>query len=189
LGSFTCGIGRKIGAVTFKTSAVSPQTGPYDTCKWHEAIAARNAHTVIPPRKNAKPRKPTSAGAIARNDAVKAQRYLGRTVWRCWSGYRRRSRVETTSSSAIQAYETKLEKLEAEKILVSEKFSQKQNLGQDFDKSYRTALELHVSSCNRWIYPNPDNRKTLLKLVLATPLPYARNRGFRTAKTTSPSMC
>jgi hypothetical protein len=37
----------------------------------------------------------TSAGAIARNDAVKAQRYLGRTVWRRWSGYHRRSRVET----------------------------------------------------------------------------------------------
>ncbi len=37
----------------------------------------------------------TSAGAIARNDAVSAQRYLGRTLWRRWSGYHRRSRVET----------------------------------------------------------------------------------------------
>lgn len=69
--------------------------GAYDTRKCHEAIAARNAHAVIPPRKNAKPWKPTSAGAIARNDAVSAQRYLGRTVWRRWSGYHRRSRVET----------------------------------------------------------------------------------------------
>ena len=39
--------------------------GAYDTRKCHEAIAARNAHAVIPPRKNAKPWKPTSAGAIA----------------------------------------------------------------------------------------------------------------------------
>jgi hypothetical protein len=69
--------------------------GAYDTRKCHEAIAARNAHAVIPPRKNAKPWKPTSAGAIARNDAVSAQRYLGRTLWRRWSGYHRRSRVET----------------------------------------------------------------------------------------------
>jgi hypothetical protein len=37
----------------------------------------------------------TSAGAIARNDAVSAQRYPGRTFWRRWSGYHRRSRVET----------------------------------------------------------------------------------------------
>ena len=50
---------------------------------------------MIPPRKNAKPWKPTSAGAIARNDAVSAQQYLGRTLWRRWSGYHRRSRVET----------------------------------------------------------------------------------------------
>ena len=50
---------------------------------------------MIPPRKNAKPWKPTSARAIALNDAVSAQRYLGRTVWRRWSGYHRRSRVET----------------------------------------------------------------------------------------------
>ena len=69
--------------------------GAYDTRKCHEAIAARNAHAVIPPRKNAKPWKPTSAGASARNDAVSAQRYLGRTLWRRWSGYHRRSRVET----------------------------------------------------------------------------------------------
>ena len=69
--------------------------GAYDTRKCHETIAARDAHAVVPPRKNAKPWKPTSAGAIARNDAVNAQRYLGRTLWRRWSGYHRRSRVET----------------------------------------------------------------------------------------------
>ena len=69
--------------------------GAYDTRKCHDAIAARSAHAVIPPRKNAKPWKPASAGAIARNDAVNASRYLGRAIWRRWSGYHRRSRVET----------------------------------------------------------------------------------------------
>ncbi|MEP0940552.1 MAG: IS5/IS1182 family transposase, partial [Rhizobiaceae bacterium] len=49
----------------------------------------------IPPRKNAKPWTPTSAGAIARNEAVQASRYLGRALWRRWSGYHRRSRVKT----------------------------------------------------------------------------------------------
>ena len=52
----------------------------YDTRKCHEAIAARDAHAVVPPRKNAKPWKPTSTGAIARNDAVNAKRYLGRNL-------------------------------------------------------------------------------------------------------------
>lgn len=69
--------------------------GAYDTRKCHEAVAAGDAHAVIPPRKNVKSRKTTSAGAIARNDAAHAQRYLSRTVWRRWSGYHRRSRVET----------------------------------------------------------------------------------------------
>ena len=69
--------------------------GAHDTRKCHDAIAARNAHAVIPPRKNAKPWKPTSAGAIARNDAVNPSRYLGRTIWKRWSGYHRRSRVES----------------------------------------------------------------------------------------------
>jgi len=39
--------------------------GAYDTCKCREAIAARDAHAVVPPRKNAKPWKPTSTGVIA----------------------------------------------------------------------------------------------------------------------------
>lgn len=69
--------------------------GAYDTRKCHDAIAARGAHAVIPPRKNAKPWKPTSKGAIARNEAVNTSRYLGRAIWRRWSGYHRRSRVET----------------------------------------------------------------------------------------------
>ncbi|MBK0329624.1 IS5 family transposase [Rhodobacteraceae bacterium F11138] len=69
--------------------------GAYDTRKCHDAIAARNAHAVIPPRKNAKPWKPTSAGAVTRNEAVRASRYLGKALWRRWSGYHRRSRVET----------------------------------------------------------------------------------------------
>jgi len=50
--------------------------GAYDTRKCYDAIAARGAHAVIPPRKNAKPWKPTSSGAIARNEAVRASRYL-----------------------------------------------------------------------------------------------------------------
>ncbi|PTN00629.1 DDE family transposase [Rhodovulum imhoffii] len=58
-------------------------------------LAARGAHAVIPPRKNAKPWKSTSPGAIARNDAVNASRYLGRPIWKRWAGYRRRSRVES----------------------------------------------------------------------------------------------
>ena len=69
--------------------------GAYDTRKCHDAIAERGAAAVIPPRKNARPWKPDTAGAMARNEALRASRRLGRTIWRRWSGYHRRSRAET----------------------------------------------------------------------------------------------
>lgn len=69
--------------------------GAYDTRKCHDAIANRGAHAVIPPRKNAKPWKSSTAGAIARNEALCASKYLGRAIRRNWSGYHRRSRAET----------------------------------------------------------------------------------------------
>ena len=69
--------------------------GAFDTRKCHDAIAARGAAAIIPPRKNAKPWKPDTAGAIARNDILRTSKRVGRTIWRRWSGYHRRSRAET----------------------------------------------------------------------------------------------
>ena len=66
--------------------------GAYDTRKCHDAIAAREAHAVIPPRKNAKMWKPDTPGARARNEAVRSSKYLGRALWRHLTGYHRRSR-------------------------------------------------------------------------------------------------
>jgi hypothetical protein len=69
--------------------------GAFDTRKCHDAIAARGAAAIIPPRKNAKPWKPDTPGAIARNDILRTSKRVGRTIWRRWSGYHRRSRAET----------------------------------------------------------------------------------------------
>jgi hypothetical protein len=69
--------------------------GACDTRKCHDAIAERDAHAVIPPRRNAKPWKTITAGAMARNEALRACKYLGRALWRRWSGDHRRSRAET----------------------------------------------------------------------------------------------
>tara|TARA_R100001369_G_scaffold14113_1_gene28671 strand:+ start:666 stop:1067 length:402 start_codon:yes stop_codon:yes gene_type:complete len=76
--------GQEIGSVT--------ADGAYDTRKCHDAIAERGAHAVIPPRKNAKPWKTVTAGALAivlgpmadngspRNEALRASKYLGRAL-------------------------------------------------------------------------------------------------------------
>lgn len=54
--------------------------GAYDTRKCHDAIAAREAAAIIPPRKNARPWKPDTAGAVTRNEALRACKYLGRAL-------------------------------------------------------------------------------------------------------------
>ncbi|KIT17362.1 Transposase DDE domain protein [Jannaschia aquimarina] len=77
----------EIGSVTADSA--------YSTRKCHDAIASRGAHTVIPPRKHAKPGKPATTGAIARIPALRASKFLGRAIWRKWSGYHRRSHAET----------------------------------------------------------------------------------------------
>ena len=69
--------------------------GAYDTRACHEAIAQRGAAAIIPPRKNAQLWKSQSAGAKVRNEAVLACKRLGRRIWKVWSGYHRRSLVET----------------------------------------------------------------------------------------------
>ena len=69
--------------------------GAFDTRKCHDAVAAPGATAIIQPWKNAKPWKPDTAGAIARNEALRVSRRFGRTLWRRWCGYHRRSRVET----------------------------------------------------------------------------------------------
>ena len=69
--------------------------GAFDTRKCHDAIAARGAAAIIPPRKNAKFWKTDTAGAIARNEILRTSKRVGRTIWRRWSGYHRRSRAET----------------------------------------------------------------------------------------------
>nr|WP_217345312.1 IS5 family transposase [Noviherbaspirillum sp. L7-7A]MBV0879568.1 IS5 family transposase [Noviherbaspirillum sp. L7-7A]MBV0880621.1 IS5 family transposase [Noviherbaspirillum sp. L7-7A]MBV0880655.1 IS5 family transposase [Noviherbaspirillum sp. L7-7A] len=69
--------------------------GAYDTKGCHEAIARRQADAIIPIRKNAKLWKMNRIGATARNEILRATRRLGRTIWKKWSGYHRRSLVET----------------------------------------------------------------------------------------------
>lgn len=67
--------------------------GAYDTQPVYEAVMQRGAVPVIPPRKNARIR--TGPAFAYRNEAVSACRRLGRKIWKVWSGYDRRSLVET----------------------------------------------------------------------------------------------
>jgi len=65
-------------------SPASLPTVPSTPATCHDAIAAQGATAIIPPRKNARPWTPDTAGAIARNEALRASRRFGRTIWRQW---------------------------------------------------------------------------------------------------------
>ncbi len=69
--------------------------GAYDAKKVHHAAADRGAEAIIPVRKNGKPWKENTPGAQARNETLRAIKRLGRAIWKKWSGYHRRSLVET----------------------------------------------------------------------------------------------
>jgi hypothetical protein len=46
-------------------------------------------------KKNAKPWKDKKMGSLERNELLRTVKRLGRTIWKKWSGYHRRSLVET----------------------------------------------------------------------------------------------
>lgn len=67
--------------------------GAYDTQPVYEAVIHREAVPIIPPRKNARIRK--GEAFAYRNAAIAACKRFGRKLWKSWSGYHRRSLVET----------------------------------------------------------------------------------------------
>lgn len=69
--------------------------GAYDTRDCHAAIARRGAEPIIPVRRNGRPWTKDGPGVDARNETLRVTKRLGRTIWKKWSGYHRRSLVET----------------------------------------------------------------------------------------------
>lgn len=69
--------------------------GTYDGRACRDAIVNRGTEAIIPPRPNAKPWKKDSPGAQGRSDYLRSMKRFGRTPWRKWSGYHRRSPVKT----------------------------------------------------------------------------------------------
>lgn len=78
--------GEQIGTVT--------ADGAYDTRRCHTAIAGRDATAIIPIRRNGRAWKEDCPAAKARNETLRATRHFGRALWKRWTGYHARSRIE-----------------------------------------------------------------------------------------------
>lgn len=68
--------------------------GAFDTRRCHTAILERGAVAVIPIRRNGRLWREDCPAATARNDILRATRRFGRAIWKHWSGYHIRSRIE-----------------------------------------------------------------------------------------------
>ena len=94
--------------------------------------------------------------------------------------------VDASSSSVIQAYEKRIDKLEREKIKLSEQAAMKvppKGRLEEFIEHGLTFLG------NPWkLYENGGFafKRTVLKLAFAEPLRYSCDNGYRTAKATFP---
>ena len=69
--------------------------GACDTRDCLDAIAKWGAQPGTPPRKNANLWARTSPGSANRNEAVRACKRFELRIWKIWSGYHRRSLVQT----------------------------------------------------------------------------------------------
>lgn len=77
-----------------KEIATVTADGTYDTRRYHAAILERGAAPIVPIRRNGRAWKPDYPAAISRNEILRATRHLCKALWRRWSGYHVRSRVE-----------------------------------------------------------------------------------------------
>lgn len=94
--------------------------------------------------------------------------------------------VDASSPSVIKAYETRIEKLEREKLRLEDKAENATGPRGHQSEFIEPALKFLASPWN--IYKNGSLalKQTVLRLVLAEPLHYCRQNGYRTAKITFP---
>lgn len=69
--------------------------GAYDSRRVYRVVHAYGAELVVPPRRDGQPWKDKTTWAASRNAKLAAIARLGRAIWKRWSGYHRRSLVET----------------------------------------------------------------------------------------------
>ena len=93
--------------------------------------------------------------------------------------------VDATSERVIGAYETKIDTLEREKLILNEKIAQRAKPRRSFAQVFELTLEFLKNPGNLWKSDRLEDKQTVLRLVFSQPLSYDRKVGFRTPKTSS----
>ena len=94
--------------------------------------------------------------------------------------------VDASSQSVIRAYETKIEKLELEKLRLLDQQEKGGIPSGHLDEFIEPAMKFLANPWNIYQKGGFAMRQTVLRLAFAEPLRYSRENGYRTAKTTFP---
>lgn len=94
--------------------------------------------------------------------------------------------IETSSSTAISAYERHIEKLENQKLLISEKLVIQDKNTPDLTQLLELPLKFLSNPWKIWNSGDIHLKKLVLRLAFSERLPYYRSEGYRTPKTTLP---
>lgn len=94
--------------------------------------------------------------------------------------------VETTSPRAIQAFERKVDQLEHKKLLLAEQLENSATPKHTAGEMIELSLHFLLNPSKLWESGKLELQRLVLKLAFLEPLPYCRNEGYRTPKTTLP---
>jgi site-specific DNA recombinase len=94
--------------------------------------------------------------------------------------------MEAESRAVISRYESEVEKLELEKLVLNEKVASCGTVAQDYDETFRTAFEFIANPWNLWSNGTFDDKRIVLNLTLGSHLEYDWNEGVRTAELSLP---
>ncbi len=89
--------------------------------------------------------------------------------------------IAAKSPALITAYETRIQELEDQRLVLEEKISKCEAKLPDFDKTYKTAIKFLENPHKIWASERPEDKCTAIKLVFTEKLPYDKTEGYRTA--------
>jgi len=88
--------------------------------------------------------------------------------------------VEASNPSVVSAYETRIAKLEREKLLLEEKHASATRSRSSFEEMFELALSFFANPSKLWHSGSHLHRRLAIKMTFADQLHYRRNSGFRT---------
>jgi site-specific DNA recombinase len=94
--------------------------------------------------------------------------------------------VESDNLSLVSVYETKLDDLQRDKLLLAERTAKCGTVVRDYDATFRTALSFFSNPWNLWEFGTLADKRAVLKLTFAGHLTYDWNEGLRTAELSLP---